>query len=238
MNKPPWARNGEILNWDLHQLSTWPFIFRNAKKFLTKEINPESFQAALEFLEQATLPDGYIYKDVVNPLVVAKWPRLKQFNVLKIERNLTEVAYAMLTRGWHYPRQAAAGALMNAVARHGRQRRLDNVMRRMLPTNAHGRWTAKRHQESIIEGLIKAEKAVMEIEGEVISYEDLVANETALEAVLTKFYPGQVRTPLTYVDEDFRRETQRVRARCQEAKYQRLNGKIEAIKRKMAETPA
>jgi hypothetical protein len=65
------------------------------------------FQVAIDFLNQATVPAGFAYKDVIQPFVVSEWLRSSQFRVLRIKRNLTDVAFSMLRQGWHYPRFAS-----------------------------------------------------------------------------------------------------------------------------------
>jgi hypothetical protein len=51
------------------------------------------------------LPVGYAYKDVVQPFVVAEWLKRNPLKTIRIKRNVADVAYSMLQRRWHYPRQ-------------------------------------------------------------------------------------------------------------------------------------
>jgi hypothetical protein len=76
-------------------------------KFLVKEDQPEMFQRALDFLDQATVPTAFAYKDVIHPFVVAEWLKRSEFRVLRIKRNLTDVVFSMLAHNWLYPRAAS-----------------------------------------------------------------------------------------------------------------------------------
>jgi hypothetical protein len=106
LNAPSWTSDGEILNIDRYALYSGPRHDTNIK-FLLKENNAALFQAATDFLDQATVPSGFAYKDVVQPFVVSEWLRTSQLRVLRIKRNLTDVAFSMLAQGWHYPKFAS-----------------------------------------------------------------------------------------------------------------------------------
>jgi hypothetical protein len=51
---------------------------------------------------------GFAYKDVVQPFVIGGWEGLGDFRVLKVRRDVAEVAYTMLKREWLYPARAAS----------------------------------------------------------------------------------------------------------------------------------
>ncbi len=106
LNTPSWTTDGEILNLDRYALYPGP-LHDTSIKFLLKEKNAALFQVAIDFLDQATVPAGFAYKDVVQPFVVSEWLRSSQFRVLRIKRNLTDVAFSMLHKGWLYPRFAS-----------------------------------------------------------------------------------------------------------------------------------
>lgn len=108
LNAPSWTSDGEILNIDRYALYPGP-SHDTSIKFLLREKNAALFQVAIDFLDQATVPAGFAYKDVVQPFVVSEWLRSSQFRVLRIKRNLTDVAFSMLNQGWHYPRFASRG---------------------------------------------------------------------------------------------------------------------------------
>ena len=60
------------------------------------------------YLDRAALRQGFAYKDVVQPFVIGGWDGLGDFEVLKVRRNVAEVAYTMLKRQWLYPAHAAS----------------------------------------------------------------------------------------------------------------------------------
>ena len=108
LNAPSWTSDGEILNIDRYALYPGP-SHDTSIKFLLKEKNEALFQVAIDFLDQATVPAGFAYKDVIQPFVVSEWLRTSRFRVLRIKRSLTDVAFSMLRQGWHYPRLASRG---------------------------------------------------------------------------------------------------------------------------------
>jgi len=106
LNAPSWTSDGEILNIDRYALYPGPG-HDTSIKFLLKEKNAALFQVAIDFLDQATVPAGFAYKDVVQPFVVSEWLRSSQFRVLRIKRNLTDVVFSMRHQRWHYPKFAS-----------------------------------------------------------------------------------------------------------------------------------
>ncbi len=60
------------------------------------------------YLDRTALRQGHAYKDVVQPFVLGGWEGLGEFEVLKVRRNVAEVAYTMLKRQWLYPAHAAS----------------------------------------------------------------------------------------------------------------------------------
>jgi hypothetical protein len=60
------------------------------------------------YLDRTALRTGFAYKDVVQPFVIGGWEGLADFKVLKVRRNVAEVAYTMLKRHWLYPARAAS----------------------------------------------------------------------------------------------------------------------------------
>ena len=104
--EPVWTGDGEILNVDR-------FVLQGARngecrKFIDKNLDPDLFYKTTEFLDQHVKAVGYAYKDVVQPFVVAEWIRRKNFKVLRIKRNVADVAFSMLDRQWNYPRRLFA----------------------------------------------------------------------------------------------------------------------------------
>lgn len=102
---PSWTTDGEILNLDRYSLFPGP-IHDTGIKFIAKEREPQLFQRVTDFLEQVVTPLGFVYKDVVNPFIVSEWLKGRDFRVLRIKRDLTDVVFTMLNRRWFYPRRA------------------------------------------------------------------------------------------------------------------------------------
>jgi hypothetical protein len=106
LKAPSWTSDGEIMNIDRFALYAGPRDDANVK-FLVKEDKPALFERAFDFLDQATVPQGFAYKDVIHPFVVAEWLKQSEFRVLRIKRNLTDVVFSMLAHNWLYPRVAS-----------------------------------------------------------------------------------------------------------------------------------
>lgn len=105
--EPVWTSDGEILN--LHRFAHLPpGCDLEGLRFTPPGPSENNrFDRLLAFLDQATVREGFFYKDVVQPFVVARWLPASGLAVLRIERPLADVALAMLDRGWLYPREAA-----------------------------------------------------------------------------------------------------------------------------------
>lgn len=105
LNRPPHASAGEILNYLRTRLPVRSLPPK--AMFTTREHDPVSFERHIAFLDRTVKSEGFAYKDVVNPFVVADWPGLLRLKVLKIRRDLAEVAFAILAKGWTYPGNGA-----------------------------------------------------------------------------------------------------------------------------------
>ena len=103
--EPTWTSDGEILNADR-------FVFLPAqqhdlgRKFTTEATQPEEFHRMMNFLDEIIQPRGYVYKDVIQPFVMAEWLLENRFPVLKVKRPIADVAYSMMNRDWYYPGSA------------------------------------------------------------------------------------------------------------------------------------
>jgi len=106
LKAPSWTSDGEILNVDRFALYPGPSN-DSSLKFIVKDHDPVRFQCAMDFLDQATVPSDFAYKDVVHPFVVTEWLRSSEFRVLRIKRNLTDVVFSMLAHKWFYPKAAS-----------------------------------------------------------------------------------------------------------------------------------
>jgi hypothetical protein len=105
--EPAWTSDGEILNRDrvprrLQRLAP------GDERFTLLDAAPDVFASLTSYLDRAALRQGFAYKDVVQPFVLGGWEGLGDFNVLKVRRNVAEVAYTMLKRQWWYPASAAS----------------------------------------------------------------------------------------------------------------------------------
>jgi hypothetical protein len=105
--EPTWTSDGEILNRDrvprrLHSLAPAD------ERFTLLGSAPDAFARMTSYLDDAALRQGFAYKDVVQPFVIGGWEGLGDFRVLKVRRNVAEVAYTMLKRKWLYPARAAS----------------------------------------------------------------------------------------------------------------------------------
>jgi hypothetical protein len=105
--EPAWTSDGEILNRErvprrLHDLAPVD------ERFTLLGSAPDTFASMTSYLDRTALRQGHAYKDVVQPFVLGGWEGLGDFEVLKVRRNLAEVAYTMLKRQWLYPAHAAS----------------------------------------------------------------------------------------------------------------------------------
>jgi hypothetical protein len=105
--EPAWTSDGEILNRDrvprrLRRLAPAD------ERFTLLSSAPDVFADMTNYLDRAARRQGFAYKDVVQPFVIGGWEGLGDFQVLKVRRDLAEVAYTMLKREWVYPARAAS----------------------------------------------------------------------------------------------------------------------------------
>ena len=105
--EPPWTSDGEILNRDRvprrhHCLAPVD------ERFTLLGSAPDVFTGMTRYLDSTAQRRGFAYKDVVQPFVIGGWDGLGDFNVLKVRRDVAEVAYTMLKRKWLYPARAAS----------------------------------------------------------------------------------------------------------------------------------
>ena len=105
--EPKWTSDGEILNRDRvprRKQSLAP----TDERFTLLGSAPDVFASMTSYLDQAAVRQGFAYKDVVQPFVIGGWEGLGDFKVLRVRRNVAEVAYTMLKRQWLYPAHAAS----------------------------------------------------------------------------------------------------------------------------------
>jgi hypothetical protein len=168
LKEPVWTSDGEILN--LHRFAHLPpGCDLEGLRFTPPE--HERFERLTAFLDQATVREGFFYKDVVQPFVAAHWLPASGLAVLRIERPLADIALSMLDRGWLYPQ----------AANPERDPEVD-------PENV------------LLSGLARAQQALAAVPGPVLRFDDLIADEVPLAAALCELY-GDVPVPRYLDDE-------------------------------------
>lgn len=181
LRSPLWTTSGEILNID--RMAAFTGIGDGGgEKFTHPLRNPLLAAQLCEFLDHVAQPKGYAYKDVIQPLVVARWPRLQTLKVLRINRPVPDVAYAMLHKGWHYP-TAASLNLLSADQRDGRPALLRRLRRSRQPS-------LEVLVADVVEGLVRARRSLNEIPAATVEFDDLITNPRALVDALESLYPG------------------------------------------------
>ena len=107
LTEPAWTSDGEILNRDRvpRRLQS---LAPADERFTLLGCSPDAFASMTTYLDTTAARRGHAYKDVVQPFVIGGWDGLSEFRVLKVRRNVAEVAYAMLKRQWWYPARAAS----------------------------------------------------------------------------------------------------------------------------------
>lgn len=105
--EPSWTSDGEILNRD-RMPRRLQGLAPTEERFTLLGSAPDIFGDMTGYLDRTALRQGFAYKDVVQPFVLGGWDGLGDFKVVKVRRNLAEVAYAMLKRQWLYPARAAS----------------------------------------------------------------------------------------------------------------------------------
>ena len=192
--EPVWTSDGEVLN--LHRFAHLPEGSEvEGLRFTDPARDPERFARLVAFLDQAIVRQGFLYKDVVQPFVVARWLSGSGVAALRIERPLADVAYAMSERGWLYPRAAADG--------NGSPER------------------------ELIAGLVRAQRALAEIPGPVVRFDELIHDEEPLAAALRSLY-GDVPVP-RYLDDGFRAVREEVLRRRETDRWRQLAQLIEEM---------
>jgi hypothetical protein len=105
--EPGWTTDGEILNRD-RVPRRLQGLAPPDERFTLLGSAPGVFGDMTRYLDRTALRRGFAYKDVVQPFVVGGWAGLGDFRVLKVRRDVAEVAYTMLKRQWLYPAHAAS----------------------------------------------------------------------------------------------------------------------------------
>ena len=147
-------------------------------------------------------------------------------------RNIVDVAFAMDRQGWLYPRVAADGEQVSPPqfdTGHDRPNFWDRVSRRLLSTGMRNRIIGMLHRDKVIKGLLHAQRALDDIPGITVDFDDLIGDEHSLTEALEAFYPSQIREPLGYIDDEFRERQQQTLARRELPAYRKLGSRVERI---------
>lgn len=220
LRQPSWVMDGEILNVDRYR-HYHGLRFDESAKFTTPQREPELVAQLHDFLDQLAVAEGFIYKVVTQPFVMAEWRGLKRFRVLKLRREVADVAYAMLSRGWFAPQ--------NAARQLSRMPRVLALTRKLTPFDYSGKLHAlfrSHFADSVVEGLVRAERALEVIPGVTIAYDDVVRNEAVLRDALQELYPQSAPKPLSFIDAAFVRHREAVERRRTTREYQQLQAKV------------
>lgn len=201
LGEPVWTSDGEVLNLDRFVLRPEAWV-DEGRKFTHPREEPETFQGLLAQLDQVTRTHGFAYKDVVQPFAVSRWLPSRDFRVLKVQRPVVDVAYAMLERGWHYPSRVCPREMESA--------------------------TATDLEVRLLSGLLQAEGALAALPGEVVTFDDLVRNEAPLTGALRRLYPERSGIAITYLDRDFLELRDKILARRETERYRHLAARLAA----------
>jgi len=107
LGEPAWTSDGEILNRERVPRRLQGMAPAD-ERFTLLGAAPDVFAGLTSYLDRTAMRQGFAYKDVVQPFVIGGWEGLGEFKVLKVRRNVAEVAYTMLKRRWLYPARAAS----------------------------------------------------------------------------------------------------------------------------------
>jgi hypothetical protein len=117
LREPAWTSSGEILNGDRF-VTHGGSPNDSSRKYVREEDDRRAFAALGQFLSHIVQPQGFAYKDVVQPFVSARWLLRSSLPILRIRRPLADIAWSMLAQGWLYPARGAEGeaALIHGLA--------------------------------------------------------------------------------------------------------------------------
>jgi hypothetical protein len=85
----------------------------------------------------------------------------------------------------------------------------------------------RKLERRMAEGLVRADRALRGIPAAVVSYEALIAGESALQDALRRLYPEASVSQVRYLDGAFLAQRERIAARRSGARYARLRGFVE-----------
>ncbi len=207
LKEPTWTIDGEILN--ARHLVLVSNELTNEPRFTTFIKEPQTFERLKSFAVETVNPNGYAYKDVVQPFVATEAIKDLDVAVLRIRRPLADVAIAMAERSWFYPESAAEKF-------HAERGFIEGLLRA-----AH----AIHRLENFIPTI------------ETLDYNDLIFDNKSLNSVLQRLYPSVELNTSSYIDGSFRRKRELVLERRQTEQYKKTVDLINEVADKIGITP-
>lgn len=202
--EPPWAGDGEFLNGDRFHHFAAPVEFAY-QKFLVPDRAPDAFARLVAMLDRAVAPEGFAYKDVTQPFAVAQWLRARAARggeSLAVLKIIPDLAHIA------YSMLELNGWL--------------------YPQNA-SRTTGAVYQ-GVVDGLLRAERALASIPGETITFAALQEDEGALPAALGRLYPGVALKTAPYMDGAFFESTRAINRRRVKPGFRWLAERIDELR--------
>jgi hypothetical protein len=213
LREPEWTTDGEVLNVRRFALLAEEGDVEGIK-YVERRRDARRFDRLLGFLGQVARADGFAYKDVIQPFLVAEWLPASGLPVLHLDRPVPDVAYAMLQRGWHYPAEAAAakGVAPPAAPSCAATSEAPTPVAR----------DAEDLQRALVSGLLRARQALAAVPAARVLYDDLIHDEAPLHDALRSLYGGDPPRP-AYLDDAFRRDRDEVLKRRQTDLHRHLS---------------
>jgi hypothetical protein len=225
LRQPEWTTDGEVLNVRRFALLAEEGTVEGVK-YVERQRDGRRFDQLLGFLDQVTRAEGFAYKDVIQPYVVAEWLTGGRARVLCLDRPVPDVAYAMLERGWLYPARwagpDAAGPDPTGPDAAGEQEAHAGPPARLEGGGASAGAAAGADLERcLVTGLLGARRALAAVPGQRVLYDELIHDEAPLWEALRSLYGGDVQRP-SYLDDGFERVREEVLRRRRTERYRRL----------------
>src|SRR5262249_36050616 len=106
--EPAWTSDGEILNRDRVPRRLECLAPADERVTLLGS-EPEALASMTGYLHRSLVAQGVASKHVVQAFGLGAWEGFGGFKVLKVRRDVGEVAYTMLERKWLYPARRGGG---------------------------------------------------------------------------------------------------------------------------------
>jgi hypothetical protein len=224
LRQPEWTTDGEVLNVRRFVLLAEEGAVEGVK-YVERQRDGQRFDQVLGFLDQVARAEGFAYKDVIQPFVVAEWLAGGRARVLHLDRPVPDVAYAMLERGWLYPaRWTGLDAGPPAGPDPGGEQEADAGPPARPGGDGASAGAAAAGDDVerwLVAGLLRARRALAAVPGRRVLYDELIHDETPLWEALRSLYGGDVPRP-SYLDDGFERVREEVMRRRRTERYRRL----------------